>query len=146
MENSKPTCHRKCNKFTGLSSVRLPFAEVWSWKSRKHIFERTVWRFSVFASKFVLRQQRVGHFDPVTRHELKLNQLIPNLAMKEVITHFIEENGWVEDYWIRPGSILVSTTPGASSRTLRLMATRLLEWSSWFYRSGNIAEKVWRRG
>lgn len=42
--------------------------------------------------------QRVGHFDPVTRHELKLNQLIPNLAMKEVINHFIEDNGWVEEY------------------------------------------------
>lgn len=42
--------------------------------------------------------QRVGHFDPVTRHELKLNQLIPNLAMRDVISNYIEENGWVEDY------------------------------------------------
>uniref|UniRef100_H2ZN15 E3 ubiquitin-protein ligase CHIP n=1 Tax=Ciona savignyi TaxID=51511 RepID=H2ZN15_CIOSA len=42
--------------------------------------------------------QRVGHFDPVTRHELKLNQLIPNIAMREVISNFVEENGWVEDY------------------------------------------------
>ncbi|CAK8682420.1 unnamed protein product [Clavelina lepadiformis] len=42
--------------------------------------------------------QRVGHFDPVTRHELKLTQLIPNLAMKEAISHFVEDNGWVEDY------------------------------------------------
>ena len=29
--------------------------------------------------------QRVGHFDPVTRSPLTQEQLIPNLAMKEVI-------------------------------------------------------------
>ncbi|XP_053493379.1 E3 ubiquitin-protein ligase CHIP isoform X3 [Ictalurus furcatus] len=42
--------------------------------------------------------QRVGHFDPVTRSPLTQDQLIPNLAMKEVIDAFIQENGWVEDY------------------------------------------------
>ncbi|KAJ8245797.1 hypothetical protein GJAV_G00260420 [Gymnothorax javanicus] len=42
--------------------------------------------------------QRVGHFDPVTRSPLSQDQLIPNLAMKEVIDAFILENGWVEDY------------------------------------------------
>uniref|UniRef100_A0A8C5QZP0 E3 ubiquitin-protein ligase CHIP n=1 Tax=Leptobrachium leishanense TaxID=445787 RepID=A0A8C5QZP0_9ANUR len=42
--------------------------------------------------------QRVGHFDPVTRSPLMQDQLIPNLAMKEVIDAFIAENGWVEDY------------------------------------------------
>jgi len=42
--------------------------------------------------------QRVGHFDPVTRAELKAEQLIPNLAMKEVIDDFLEKNGWAEDY------------------------------------------------
>ncbi|XP_008854354.1 E3 ubiquitin-protein ligase CHIP isoform X3 [Nannospalax galili] len=42
--------------------------------------------------------QRVGHFDPVTRSPLTQEQLIPNLAMKEVIDAFISENGWVEDY------------------------------------------------
>jgi len=42
--------------------------------------------------------QRVGHFDPVTRHDLKLNQLIPNLAMREVITSFVDQNEWVEDF------------------------------------------------
>ncbi|KAM4598194.1 E3 ubiquitin-protein ligase CHIP-like isoform 1-T2 [Polymixia lowei] len=42
--------------------------------------------------------QRVGHFDPVTRTPLTQDQLIPNLAMKEVIDAFIMENGWVEDY------------------------------------------------
>ncbi|XP_062614660.1 E3 ubiquitin-protein ligase CHIP-like [Saccostrea cucullata] len=42
--------------------------------------------------------QRVGHFDPVTRTDLTQDQLIPNLAMKEVIDHFLEENPWAEDY------------------------------------------------
>lgn len=42
--------------------------------------------------------QRVGHFDPVTRAELKAHQLIPNLAIKEVIDDFLEKNGWAEDY------------------------------------------------
>ncbi|KAK2181665.1 hypothetical protein NP493_386g05033 [Ridgeia piscesae] len=42
--------------------------------------------------------QRVGHFDPVTRTDLVQDQLIPNLAMKEVIDNFIEENPWSEDY------------------------------------------------
>ncbi|CAM5143652.1 unnamed protein product [Eretmochelys imbricata] len=42
--------------------------------------------------------QRVGHFDPVTRSPLTQDQLIPNLAMKEVIDAFISENGWVEEY------------------------------------------------
>ncbi|KFP91717.1 STIP1 homology and U box-containing protein 1, partial [Apaloderma vittatum] len=37
--------------------------------------------------------QRVGHFDPVTRSPLTQDQLIPNLAMKEVIDAFISENG-----------------------------------------------------
>lgn len=38
--------------------------------------------------------QRVGHFDPVTRTPLTADQLIPNLAMKEVVDHFLEENEW----------------------------------------------------
>ncbi|XP_055991041.1 E3 ubiquitin-protein ligase CHIP isoform X3 [Sorex fumeus] len=46
----------------------------------------------------LLSLQRVGHFDPVTRSPLTQEQLIPNLAMKEVIDAFISENGWVEDY------------------------------------------------
>ena len=39
--------------------------------------------------------QRVGHFDPVTRTDLKQEQLTPNLVMKEVIDAFITENEWV---------------------------------------------------
>ncbi|XP_035696018.1 E3 ubiquitin-protein ligase CHIP-like isoform X1 [Branchiostoma floridae] len=42
--------------------------------------------------------QRVGHFDPVTRQQLTKDQLIPNLAMKEVIDHFVKDNQWVDDY------------------------------------------------
>ncbi|KAM7536802.1 hypothetical protein Aperf_G00000085611 [Anoplocephala perfoliata] len=42
--------------------------------------------------------RQVGHFDPVTRQPLTQDQLIPNLAMKEVISKFIEENPWVEGF------------------------------------------------
>ncbi|XP_064382317.1 E3 ubiquitin-protein ligase CHIP-like [Halichondria panicea] len=42
--------------------------------------------------------QRVGNFDPITRQELKCEQLIPNLALKEAIDSFISRNEWVEDY------------------------------------------------
>uniref|UniRef100_A0A1I7WIM7 RING-type E3 ubiquitin transferase n=1 Tax=Heterorhabditis bacteriophora TaxID=37862 RepID=A0A1I7WIM7_HETBA len=40
--------------------------------------------------------QRVGHFDPVTRAPLSESELIPNLAMKEVIENFLSENPWAE--------------------------------------------------
>ncbi|CAK9299974.1 unnamed protein product [Gordionus sp. m RMFG-2023] len=42
--------------------------------------------------------QRVGHFDPITRIPLTSDQLIPNLALKEVIDSYIIENPWVIDY------------------------------------------------
>jgi len=42
--------------------------------------------------------QRVGHFDPVTRSNLTSDQLIPNLAMKEVVDAFLSENEWAIDY------------------------------------------------
>jgi STIP1 family protein 1 len=42
--------------------------------------------------------QRLGHFDPVTRKELSQEQLVPNLAMKEIIETFMQENAWAEDY------------------------------------------------
>ncbi|KAK3586105.1 hypothetical protein CHS0354_033225 [Potamilus streckersoni] len=42
--------------------------------------------------------QRVGHFDPVTRTDLTHDQLIPNLAMKEVVDNYLEENPWAEEY------------------------------------------------
>ena len=53
---------------------------------------------SVVLTKCFFYQQRVGHFDPVTRMDLTQDQLIPNLSMKEVIDVFIEENPWAEDY------------------------------------------------
>lgn len=40
--------------------------------------------------------QRVGHFDPVTRVRLTQDQLIPNLAMKEVVDTFLQENEWAD--------------------------------------------------
>jgi STIP1 family protein 1 len=40
---------------------------------------------------------RVGHFDPITRVPLTVEQLIPNLAMKEVLDTFITENEWALD-------------------------------------------------
>lgn len=42
--------------------------------------------------------QRVGHFDPVTRSKLTQDQLIPNLAMKDVIDTFLCDNEWVEEF------------------------------------------------
>ncbi|KAI6205756.1 hypothetical protein M3Y94_00828300 [Aphelenchoides besseyi] len=42
--------------------------------------------------------QRVGRFDPITREPLEISQLIPNLAMKEVIDAFISENEWALDF------------------------------------------------
>ncbi|XP_063680755.1 E3 ubiquitin-protein ligase CHIP-like [Bolinopsis microptera] len=42
--------------------------------------------------------QRVGHFDPLTRVPLKREKLTPNLAMREVIEHFLENNPWAEYY------------------------------------------------
>ncbi|GMR29989.1 hypothetical protein PMAYCL1PPCAC_00184, partial [Pristionchus mayeri] len=36
--------------------------------------------------------QRVGHFDPVTGAPLKEDQLIPNLAMREVVDNFLTKN------------------------------------------------------
>ncbi|CAM8978838.1 unnamed protein product [Rhodiola kirilowii] len=37
---------------------------------------------------------KVGHFDPVTREPLDPSQLIPNLAIKEAVQTFLEQNGW----------------------------------------------------
>lgn len=41
---------------------------------------------------------RVGQFDPITREPLSEDKLIPNLAMKEVIDNFIQENPWYDEY------------------------------------------------
>ncbi|KAF2357537.1 U box domain [Trinorchestia longiramus] len=42
--------------------------------------------------------QRVGHFDPITRTPLTVDMLVPNLAIKEVVDVFLEENEWAHDY------------------------------------------------
>lgn len=42
--------------------------------------------------------QRVGHFDPITRTRLTSDLLVPNLAIKEVVGAFLEENEWALDY------------------------------------------------
>jgi STIP1 family protein 1 len=39
---------------------------------------------------------RVGRFDPVTRQELTIDQLIPNLTMKEVLENFVSQNEWID--------------------------------------------------
>ncbi|EEC12708.1 heat shock protein 70 (HSP70)-interacting protein, putative [Ixodes scapularis] len=44
------------------------------------------------------KRRRVGHFDPVTRTPLTQDQLVPNLAMKEVVDAFLVENEWALDY------------------------------------------------
>lgn len=42
--------------------------------------------------------QRVGHFDPVTRADLTAEKLTPNLAMKEVVDLYLQENPWAEEF------------------------------------------------
>ncbi len=41
---------------------------------------------------------KIGKFDPFTRQALDVNDLIPNLALKETIDEFLEKNGWAVDY------------------------------------------------
>lgn len=42
--------------------------------------------------------RRVGHFDPITRQPLKGTQLISNLAMKEVVDAYVNDNEWALYY------------------------------------------------
>lgn len=42
--------------------------------------------------------RRVGHFDPITRQSLTADQLISNLAMKEVVDAYLNENEWARYY------------------------------------------------
>ncbi|KAK1309774.1 E3 ubiquitin-protein ligase CHIP [Acorus calamus] len=37
---------------------------------------------------------KVGKFDPFTREPLELDQLVPNLAIKEALQAFLKEHGW----------------------------------------------------
>ncbi|KAK4440518.1 E3 ubiquitin-protein ligase CHIP [Sesamum alatum] len=38
--------------------------------------------------------QKVGRFDPITRESLYPSQLVPNLAIKEAVTAYLEKHGW----------------------------------------------------
>jgi len=42
--------------------------------------------------------RRVGHFDPITRQPLTADQLISNLAMKDVVDAYLNENEWANFY------------------------------------------------
>lgn len=42
--------------------------------------------------------RRVGHFDPITRQPLTVDQLTSNLAMKEVVDAYLNENEWARYY------------------------------------------------
>lgn len=56
-----------------------------------------IWRFKKLI--YILEHlQRVGHFDPVTRTPLSVEQLIPNYSMKEVVDTFVQENEWALEY------------------------------------------------
>jgi len=37
---------------------------------------------------------QVGKFDPLTRATLYLNQVVPNLALKEAVQAYLKEHGW----------------------------------------------------
>ena len=41
--------------------------------------------------------QKVGRFDPVTRRPLEPHQLVPNLALKEAVQTYLEQNPWAWD-------------------------------------------------
>lgn len=41
---------------------------------------------------------KIGRFDPFTREALDFKDLIPNLALKETIDEYLEQNGWAVDY------------------------------------------------
>ena len=43
---------------------------------------------------FVRDGVQVGKFDPVTRKPLDAMQLVPNLALKEAISAYLEANPW----------------------------------------------------
>ncbi|XP_020552389.1 E3 ubiquitin-protein ligase CHIP isoform X3 [Sesamum indicum] len=38
--------------------------------------------------------QKVGRFDPITRESLYPSQLVPNLAIKEAVSAYLEKHGW----------------------------------------------------
>ncbi|KAJ3352587.1 STIP1 y and U box-containing protein 1 [Entophlyctis luteolus] len=49
-------------------------------------------------AEIVSHLQKIGKWDPLTRQTLHESELVPNLALKEVIEHFLSENPWAFDY------------------------------------------------
>ncbi|KAI9328797.1 E3 ubiquitin-protein ligase CHIP-like protein [Obelidium mucronatum] len=49
-------------------------------------------------SEIVSHLQKIGKWDPLTRQPLHEAELVPNLALKEVIEEFLSLNGWAYDY------------------------------------------------
>ncbi|KAJ3223422.1 hypothetical protein HDU81_009205 [Chytriomyces hyalinus] len=49
-------------------------------------------------SEIVSHLQKIGKWDPLTRQPLHEKELVPNLALKEVIDEFLSLNGWAFDY------------------------------------------------
>ncbi|ORY50341.1 U-box-domain-containing protein, partial [Rhizoclosmatium globosum] len=49
-------------------------------------------------AEIVSHLQKIGKWDPLTRQPLHEAQLVPNLALKEVIDEFLSQNGWAFDY------------------------------------------------
>ena len=41
---------------------------------------------------------RTSHTDPLTRETLHIEDLRPNLALKQACAEFLEENGWAVDW------------------------------------------------
>ncbi|KAJ3333922.1 Mismatch repair protein msh3 [Blyttiomyces sp. JEL0837] len=49
-------------------------------------------------AEILLHLRKIGHWDPLSRQPLRESDLIPNLALKEAIETFLENNGWAADY------------------------------------------------
>ncbi|KAJ3140448.1 hypothetical protein HK100_009500 [Physocladia obscura] len=49
-------------------------------------------------AEIVSHLQKIGKWDPLTRQPLHESELVPNLALKEVIEDFLAKNGWAFDY------------------------------------------------
>ncbi len=46
----------------------------------------------------LLKHVKASGFDPITRQPLKVDQLIPNVALKNACSEFLEQNGWAADW------------------------------------------------
>jgi STIP1 homology and U-box containing protein 1 len=46
----------------------------------------------------ILRHLKASPFDPLTREPLGEKQLIPNVALKNASSEFLDKNGWAIDY------------------------------------------------